>query len=176
MCSLAAATSGCRAVLAKSGDATIRKWPQFPYHVVGTEHVRLVLPAVSLAHPGTNVIHVRDIPSRFVGVFKYGVCLPVKYEEDASEKFPPWGPSQITISFRSADGVEVSKQSLNLGTAKHEPGRGWDGWCVEWILPPDSLKPPRDTSYDVVVVVERPSSRPSDRFLLGAYGVHRQKS
>jgi hypothetical protein len=176
ICLLALIASGCRTVVARSGDATIKKWPQFPYHVAGSECVRLVLPAVSLAHPGTNVLRVRDLPSRFVGVFKYDLCLPVKYEEDAAEGSAPWKDSQITIAFRRLDGVEVCKQSLNLGAARHEPGRGWDGYCVEWVLPPNSLAPPPDTSYDIVVVVERPSRRSSDRILLGAYGVYRQKS
>jgi hypothetical protein len=41
---------------------------------------------------------------------------------------------------------------------------------------PNNLVPPTDTSYDVVVVVEHPSRRSSDRIVLGAYGVYRQKS
>jgi hypothetical protein len=118
ICLLAAATSGCRTVVAKSGDATIRNWPQFPYHVVGTEHVRLVLPAVSLARAGTNVLRVRDLPSRFVGRFRYDLCLPVKYEEDASEQAPPWKDAQIVVAFRTVDGVEVCRQSLALGAKR----------------------------------------------------------
>jgi hypothetical protein len=174
VCLLGVISSGCRSVVARSGDATIKKWPQFPFHVVGREHFRLVLPAVSLAGTGTNVLHVRNLPAHLGGLFKYDICMPVKYQEDASEKDPPWNDARIIISFRKLDGVEVSHLLFHLGTSRHEPGRGWDGWCVQW--PEDRLTPPLDLSYDIVVIVEQPSRRPSDRLLLGAYGVYQHKS
>jgi hypothetical protein len=175
-CLLAAITSGCSSVVARSGDATIKKWSQFPYHVAGREYFRLVLPAVSLAHAGTNVLRVRNLPPHLSGLFEYDICMPVKYQEDASENDPPWKDARITISFRSLDGVEVCKMPLSLGTNRHRPERGWDGWCVEWAVQPNSLAPPLDLSYDIVVTVEQPSRRSSDRILLGAYAVYKHKS
>src|SRR5439155_6495445 len=99
---------------------------------------------------------------------------PVKYQEDASEKDPPWKDARIIISFWTLDGIEVSHVPFNLGTSRHGPGRGWDGWCVEW--PDERLVPPLDPSYDIVIIVDQPSQRASDRIILGAYAVSRHKS
>jgi hypothetical protein len=98
--------------------------------------------------------------------------MPCKYAEDASEKDPPWKDARITLIMRRLDGVELCRQQLNLGTHPLKGyGIGQHEWDLGWELDENCLKPP-DRSFDIVVIVEQPSLRASDRLALTGYGVY----
>jgi len=160
--------SGCCSVVAKSGDAKILRCPQL-IHSPGTKYFRMELPTVSLAQAATNVMQVRDLPVYLVGLFRFDLSMPLKYEEDASEKDPPWRDARITIIFRRLDGAELCGQAFSLGVgAQRGDILGQHRWDLGWNLDTGCLSPP-DRSYDIVVIVEQPSRRASDRIALRAH-------
>jgi hypothetical protein len=139
----------------------------------------MVLPAVSLAQDGTQVIQVRDLPAYLKGLFTYDLSLDVPAKETYPNETAPWNDAKISIAFRKLDGTEVFKQSLHLGQASHGFEQGRNGWKAGWNLGAGSYNmdpvPVNDESFDIVVTVEQPSRRPTDKIALTAFAVYVQK-
>jgi hypothetical protein len=165
-------TGGCCSVVAKSGDARVVKCWQL-IHSQGHEMHLVRLPPISLARAGTNILHVVDLPPELAGLYTYYLTMPCKYEEDASEKDPPWKNSRITLMFRRLNGVELCRQQLMLGDHPQKAyGFGEHKWDLGWKL---ECSKPLDRSFDIVMIVEQPSPRSSDRLLLTGYGIYVRK-
>jgi hypothetical protein len=173
--------TGCCSVVAKSGDDKILRCPQL-IHTRGSKMFRMELPAVSLGQAGTNVIRVRNLPVYLKGLFIYSLSMSGPYEGPAphlSDKNAPWHDAEISVAFRTLDGNEVFKQPFLLGTTAHSFGPGRDGWEAGWNLGPGPPSidpvPVKDESFDIVLTVEQPSRRPSDRISISAYARYIQK-
>jgi hypothetical protein len=131
----------------------------------------MVLPSVSLAEASTNVLRVRDVPPYLTGLFRFDLSMPVPYDEAFPRITLPWQDASIVVIFRGLDGAELSQYPLALGTASHGFSQSRDGWDVGWNLAGGTDWPssPPEQSYDIVVIVERPSHRSSDRITLTGY-------
>ena len=170
--------TGCCAVVALSGDAKILKCHQL-IHSRDSKLFRMVLPTVSLAHNGANVIKVRNLPAYLKGSFKYDLSMDVATEEIYPNANAPWHDAKISISFRKLDGTEMFKQSLLLGQSSHGFEQGHNGWKAGWNLGAGSYSmdpvPVNDDSFDIIVTVEQPSLRPTDKIALAAFAIYVQK-
>jgi hypothetical protein len=167
--------TGCCSVVAKSGDAKILRCPQF-IQERGIESYRMMLPAVSLAQRGTNILCVRDLPSCLVGRFDYDLFVPC--EKGDSKGSLQWSDAKITIVFRGLDGTVLRKWTPSLSAAAHaytyEHVAGTEGgWDVDWLWLSSNANHSNSLlgrSYDMVVTVEQPSRRSSDRIRLIGVG------
>ena len=168
--------TGCCSVVAKSGDAKILRCPQL-IHTRGTKMFRLVLPTVSLAQSGTHVIQVRGLPAYLKGLFIYSLSMEVPPEEVYPYNDKPWNDARISVVFRKLDGTEVFKKSLFLGTTSHGFSQSHNGWEVGWNLGAGAYSldpvPVQDESFDIVVTVEQPSRRSTDKIAITAWAVIR---
>jgi len=175
---------GCCWVVARSGDAKIVRCHQL-IHERNTKFFRMELPEVSIAQVGTNILQVRNLPPYLTGLFNYNLFMIVPDEEEAlmpalcskTHKEPPWQDAKISITFQKLDGVEVFKESLTLGTTSHSAEGAPGGWKIGWNLGPGSYSsnpiPIKDDSFNIVVMVERPSRRVSDKLSISAYAIYR---
>jgi hypothetical protein len=174
---------GCCWVVARSGDAKIIRCREL-IHQRGSKSYRMELPKVSIAQAGTNILEVRDLPPYLTGLFNYDLSMIVPDDEEAlmsapcskTHKNPPWQDVKISIAFRKLDGVEVFKKTLILGTTSHSAEGVPAGWRVGWNLGAGSYDldpvPIEDDSFDIVVVVEQPSKRASDKINISAWTVY----
>lgn len=166
--------TGCCSVVAKSGDAKILRCPQL-IHTRGTKMFRMVLPTVSLAQGGTHVLQVRGLPAYLKGLFTYSLSMEVPQEEGYPHKDKPWNDAKISVAFRRLDGTEAFKEPFILGTSAHGFSQSHDGWEVGWNLGAGFAKSPlSDESFDIVVKVEQPSRRSTDKIAITAYAVYLQ--
>src|ERR1051325_3255233 len=155
--------NGCCSVVARSGDAKILTcWPSMPPR--GHTTYRMVLPAVSLAQVDSHVIKVRDLPAHFVGLFSYSLSIPLTHEDVSSKTDVPWKAAKITVILRRLDGSEAYKETILLGTARFLGMRA--GEVVTWTLAGGRRVPIPDRSYDIIVVIEQPSRRQTDKISL----------
>lgn len=171
------ASAGCCSVVARSGDAKIVKCPQL-IHTRGSKMFRMELPTVNLAHTGTHVLQVRDLPPYLDGLFTYSLSMSGPYEGPGphlDDKNASWHDAKISVAFRRLDGTVVFEQPFLLGTITHSFGPGRDGWEAGWSLGGLDPVPVKDGSYDIVVTVEQPSRRASDQISISAYAVYLQK-
>lgn len=170
--------SGCCYVVARPGDAEIIRCHQL-IHERGTKFFRMELPEVSLAQQGTHVLKIRDMPPYLKGLFRYDISMVVLEQEGppaSSEKSALWYDAKISVAFRKLDGTEVFKQVYSLGTSDHGFSQSHSGWQVGWNLGagPDHWEPVpiKDDSFDIVVVVEQPSRRASDKINISAWTIY----
>ncbi len=175
---LALIGTGCCSVVAHSGDAEILRCPQLIYSR-DSKLFRMVLPKISLAQNGTHVIQVRNLPAYLKGLFIYDVSMEVPVEEIYPNEIAPWNDAKISIGFRKPDGTELFEQSLHLGQISHGSEQGPNGWNASWNLGAGSYNtdpiPVNDESFDIIVTVEQPSRRPTDKIALNAFAVYMQK-
>jgi hypothetical protein len=143
------------------------------------------LPQVNIAQAGTHVLRVRELPTTLKGIFTYDLSIMVPYEEGfydssmrarhekISDKIVPWHDAKICIVFRKLDGTDVFNREFLLGTTPHGYSYGGEGWKVGWNLGGGRYQwdpvPVTNDSFDIVVTVERPSRRASDRISISAY-------
>jgi hypothetical protein len=161
---LALTAAGCCSVVSKSGDAKILRCPQF-IHERGFESYRMELPSVSLAQTGTHILHIRDLPTYLTGRFNYyGLFIP--YDGNSAENVP-WKDARITIVFQKLDHTEFYKETLTLHVDPLGEPDTSNRWCVDWIDSKDWST--SDSSYDIVVTIDRPSQKSSDRISLIGY-------
>jgi hypothetical protein len=160
---LALIVAGCCSVVTKSGDARILKCPQF-IHSPGIESYRMVLPSISLAQPGTNILHIRDLPTYLVGRYSYDLFIPY---DGNSAKNVPWKNARITIAFQKLNHAEFYKKTLILHTDPPGAPDTSNRWSVGSIYSEDCST--SDSSYDIVVTIEQPSQKSSDRISLIGY-------
>jgi hypothetical protein len=138
------------------------------------------LPTVSLGQAGTHVLQVRDLPPSLKGLFKYNLTMTMPYGEGVdADIIAPWHDAKISIAFRKLDGTEFFKQVFLLGRTSHGFSQGHDGWEVDWNLGagPDNVDPvpTTDESFDIVMTVEQPSNRASDKICISAWAIYLPK-
>ncbi len=171
---LVLASGGCCTFVSRSGDAKIMKCHQL-IHTRGREMFRMDLPKVSLAQTGAQVLQVRDLPPYLSGLFRYSLSMSGPYEGPGphlGDKNAPWHDAKISVAFRKLDRTVVFEQPFLLGTTTHSFGPGRDGWEAGWNLGGLDPVPVKDGSFDIVVTVEQPSRRASDRISISAYAVY----
>jgi hypothetical protein len=170
--------AGCCSLVSKSGDAKVFKCPQL-IHERGTQLYQMELPAISLSQTGTHVLRVRNLPPYLKGLFKYDVSMIVPEREGglppSSERSVVWYDAKISITYRKLDGTEIFEQAYSLGTSDHGFSQSHYGWQVGWNIGagPYHLDPVpvKDDSFDIIVVVEQPSKRASDKINISAYAI-----
>jgi hypothetical protein len=132
----------------------------------------MVLPTVSLAHEGIIVLKVKNVPGYLMGLFKYSLSIDVPTSETYPNANAPWHDAKISISFRKLDGTEMFKQSVRFEL-------GPSGWRTGWNIGAGSYGmdtvPVYDDSFDVIVTVEQPSRRPTDKIALEGFAIYVQK-
>ena len=169
-------TTGCRALVAKSGEAKIYTcWELM--REGGRALYYIKLPPIGLSQKGTHTLRVRNLPAYLAGQFTYSLSIQAPSVDlvseptwgyATSETWVPWKDAVITLTFRKMDGSDAYRQTVPLGTSPHGlPTR--ESRHIEWTLVDGNPASVPDTSYDIVIVVERPSLRQSDRLSLQSY-------
>jgi hypothetical protein len=171
--------TGCCSIVAKSGDVKILRCREL-MHTRGSKFFRMELPAVSLGQVGTQVIHVRDLPPFLKGLFHYDLSLPLPDGEGTeSERTAPWLNVKMYIAFRRLDGTEIFRKPFILGMTPHGFTEGHYGWWVGWTLGSGLYDmdpvPVMDESFDIVVSVEQPSEKKSDKIYISAWATYLPK-
>jgi hypothetical protein len=166
--------TGCCSLVSKSGDAKVYRCPQL-IHERGTKFYKMELPDISLAQNGTQVLKIRNLPPYLSGLFNYDMSMvwdeQGKDPSSYSERTEPWFNAKISIAFRDLDGANIFKQEYSLGTSAHGFTQSHDGWLVDWNLDHLDPVPIKDDSFDIVVVVEEPSKKASDKINISAWAI-----
>lgn len=157
------AFAGCCSVVIKSGDAEILRCPQF-MHERGVESYRMVLPSISLAQTNTSTLHIRDLPAYLNGQFNY--CLFIPYDGN-SAKDVSWRDVIITVVFKNLDHTESYRRTMVIRPEPFDEPDTSNRWRVGWIFRKDYSE--TNSSYDIVVTVERPSGRSADQITLTGF-------
>jgi hypothetical protein len=155
--------AGCCSVVTNSEDAKILRCPQL-IHSRGIESYRMLLPSISLAQTGTNTLRIRDLPTYLAGQFNYALFIPY---DGNSAKDVPWGVVKITIVFQNLDHTEFYRRTLALRVDPLGEPDDSNRWNVGWINKEDC--PETNTSFDIVVTVEQPSRKLTDRITLAGF-------
>jgi hypothetical protein len=148
-------------------------------HETGMGLYRIKFPAVSLSEVSTNAFKVRNLPGFLVGHFDYFLWMnapsvDLVYEGSIDPKKPnietrvPWKDAILSLTFRNLDGSNSYTQRIPLGLSPHGLPKQ-ESRHIEWALTSAHPTPTLDRSFDLLIVVEKPSLRKRDRISLQAF-------
>jgi hypothetical protein len=131
---------------------------------------------IDLSQTGTNTFHVRNLPTYLVGKFEYyTLTIPVPSERDYPQAQTSWKQAEMTVIFRKLDRTDIFYQNLKSSDISPNFYDTRGTWNVEWSLDDRSVgrlflpffNP--NASFDIIVVVNRPSPRHGDVAIFQGY-------
>ena len=153
---------GCTTT-ARRGDAVLRTAPA----LIGTDGRRnwwLEPPLVSLAESGSHRFRLRGLP-RLELSYHLAMIVPEARRHEQNVASAPWRDTCVSVTVLSSGGALLGGANYRLGDLFARNGFGASEFEY---LPGVTKVVPDSGDYDLVVVVDRPSARHSDRMRIGA--------
>lgn len=163
---LAAFVSGCYShTIAGAGDAKVVRhyvWLYIGYP--GTKFYSMKFPSVNIANKGTTTFGVRNLPPYLAGKFSFDAVLLSHSLEQG-----PWNDARIAVVFKRLDGSLIARREIVI----HAETEGFDspteGFRDPWSDTRQQLfSGIHESSFDILMTVEEPSKRKTDRIALEA--------
>lgn len=154
--------AGC-AKTTRHGDATL----QTRRPMIGPEGHRewwLELPVVGLAEPGSHRFRLRGLP-RLDLYYDLLMIVPEARRHEQNVASAPWRDTSVTVTVLSPGGAPLGGATYRLGDLF---GRNGFGGSEFELLPEVTEVVPDGGDYDIVIRVDAPSARRSDRMRIRA--------